>query len=231
MKVNIRSVLFDADGVVQKPSEHWLSCLENLIEDKSRVEDFVADIFSAEKPCVTGSEDFPTNLGRVLDKWNCAANIDEVLAIWTMIDTSVEMLGLISEVRESGRRVALATNQQHFRAEFMKHQLRYAHSFDDLFFSCEIGLAKPDPAFFSHLCEVMRLPAAEVLFFDDHADNVKGARSIGMNAEVYDLQQGLPTMYRLLERYSIVPVGEAVGLNESAISPGPGRGDKIKPNE
>ncbi len=52
--------------------------------------------------------------------------------------------------------------------------------FDAVFFSNEEGVKKPDAGAFEIALERMSLPAGEVLFVDDHPDNVAAAREFGL---------------------------------------------------
>lgn len=54
--------------------------------------------------------------------------------------------------------------------------------FDTCLLSHELGLAKPDPAIYQHVVETLRLPADAILFLDDNAINVEGARAVGLRA-------------------------------------------------
>jgi FMN phosphatase YigB (HAD superfamily) len=51
--------------------------------------------------------------------------------------------------------------------------------------SYEIGFAKPAPRSFEHVAETAGLSPAAMLFFDDAAANVEGARLAGFNAELF----------------------------------------------
>ena len=54
--------------------------------------------------------------------------------------------------------------------------------FTRLFVSSEIGHRKPDVDAFHYVAAAIGLPAEHILFFDDAAENVAGARSSGMAA-------------------------------------------------
>ena len=60
----IRAVLLDADGVVQLPGAVWSGSLAALCGDPSRADEFRAEVFAAEKPCLTGAADFEAALTR-----------------------------------------------------------------------------------------------------------------------------------------------------------------------
>jgi glucose-1-phosphatase len=68
-------------------------------------------------------------------------------------------------------------------------------SFDGIFSSHQMGLRKPEPLAFAHICQVLQRPPASILFFDDLLLNVEGARAAGLQAvwvrSPQDVQQGL----------------------------------------
>ena len=55
-------------------------------------------------------------------------------------------------------------------------------AFDGVFTSHELGLRKPERAAFERVCALIGQPASSVLFFDDLAENVAGARAAGLQA-------------------------------------------------
>ncbi len=54
--------------------------------------------------------------------------------------------------------------------------------FHEVFLSSTIGLRKPDAAAYDHVVEAIGVPAQRIVFFDDLAENIEGARSRGLNA-------------------------------------------------
>lgn len=62
---------------------------------------------------------------------------------------------------------------------------RYAHlidHFETVFVSSTIGLRKPELEAFAHVVDQIGAPASRILFFDDLAANVEGARAAGLQA-------------------------------------------------
>lgn len=57
--------------------------------------------------------------------------------------------------------------------------------FAQLVFSAEVALAKPDPAIYAHADAVLGTGPADVVFFDDRADNVEAALAHGWDAHVW----------------------------------------------
>lgn len=54
--------------------------------------------------------------------------------------------------------------------------------FGQVFDSSRLGLRKPEPAAFERVVQAIGLPASEILFLDDLAANVAGARAAGLQA-------------------------------------------------
>jgi FMN phosphatase YigB (HAD superfamily) len=54
--------------------------------------------------------------------------------------------------------------------------------FRKIFLSSTIGLRKPDAAAYDHVVKAIGVPASRILFFDDLAENIEGARARGLTA-------------------------------------------------
>jgi putative hydrolase of the HAD superfamily len=54
--------------------------------------------------------------------------------------------------------------------------------FRKLFLSSSIGLRKPEAAAYDHVVKEIGVPAGRIVFFDDSADNIEGARARGLTA-------------------------------------------------
>jgi epoxide hydrolase-like predicted phosphatase len=56
---------------------------------------------------------------------------------------------------------------------------------DELIYSHECGLWKPDPAIYALACERLRVRPEQMVFLDDYEPNVEGARQAGIHAVLY----------------------------------------------
>jgi epoxide hydrolase-like predicted phosphatase len=56
---------------------------------------------------------------------------------------------------------------------------------DEIVYSHECGIAKPDPRCYALVCERLGVRPAETVFIDDHAPNVTAARDAGLHAIHY----------------------------------------------
>jgi HAD superfamily hydrolase (TIGR01509 family) len=54
--------------------------------------------------------------------------------------------------------------------------------FRKVFLSSTIGLRKPDAEAYDHVVKAIGVPASRILFFDDSATNIEGARARGLHA-------------------------------------------------
>ena len=135
---------------------------------------------------------------RRFERGGCSA--DEfaagVVADWRLAITPAEFLagfrswiaaplpGAEALVEEVGRRVPIGclsnTNRVHWQQTASGWRL--FDLFDFRVLSFEVGMVKPDRDVFEHLCEAAGAPPGRILFLDDNAPNVEGARDAGIGA-------------------------------------------------
>lgn len=85
----------------------------------------------------------------------------------------------------------------------MSEQLGYRQLFDQEFYSCRLGVAKPDTAYFQMLlARLERVPEA-VLFLDDNEANVASARAVGLHAEHFLVEAGPSQLEQILAAYRL----------------------------
>src|SRR5881275_2013954 len=58
----------------------------------------------------------------------------------------------------------------------------HVEHFRELFLSSAIGLRKPDAEAYDHVVKALGAPAERIVFFDDLAENIEGARARGLTA-------------------------------------------------
>ncbi|HET6625221.1 MAG TPA: HAD-IA family hydrolase [Nocardioidaceae bacterium] len=189
----IRAVLLDADGVVQENPDGWLDDLKAFVAEGDG-QAFVDDLFATEEPAMTGERGFRDVVAEVAGRWGLPERVEELLGHWRRIEVSAPVVALAGELRGSGLRCCLATNQNSFRAAYMKQSLGYDEVFDGAFYSCDLGVLKSSPAFFTRALERLRLPAAEVLFVDDSERYVDTARDVGLHGELWSTCEGIEVL-------------------------------------
>jgi putative hydrolase of the HAD superfamily len=73
------------------------------------------------------------------------------------------------------------TNRPHIE-HFSKTYAGILGHFREIFLSSTIGLRKPDAAAYDHVVKAIGVPAGRIVFFDDLAENIEGARMRGLIA-------------------------------------------------
>ncbi|MEH2570234.1 HAD family hydrolase [Bradyrhizobium sp. AZCC 2289] len=73
------------------------------------------------------------------------------------------------------------TNRPHVE-HFSKAYADVLGHFREVFLSSTIGLRKPDAAAYDHVVRAIGVPAERIVFFDDVAANIEGARARGLVA-------------------------------------------------
>ena len=69
------------------------------------------------------------------------------------------------------------------RKQYARNQ--FEELVDTVIYSCEEGIAKPEPAIYHLTCQCLVVRPEEALFLDDVEDFVEGARRLGMRAVLF----------------------------------------------
>lgn len=177
----VKAAVFDVDGVLVEAFV-WARILEEEYGlDQERTAPFFKGPF---KECVLGQAGLEEELVPFLEEWGWPATVDEFVSRWFTADSAVNTHGLevVDDLRRDGIACYVASTQEAERARYLREELRLADHFDASFFSCELGVAKPDRRFFASLTEAISVEPAEIVLLDDHEPNVEGARAAGWRA-------------------------------------------------
>lgn len=85
----------------------------------------------------------------------------------------------------------------------MSEKLNYRTFFTREFYSCSLGVAKPEVAFFEQILHELDLQGNNVLFLDDRQENVDAAQRVGLAAEVYVGESGPDVLQRILVEHGL----------------------------
>jgi putative hydrolase of the HAD superfamily len=125
--------------------------------------------------------DFFANLRRLL---GIAITDRQFLEGWNAIFAG-EMPDIAPLLARAAKRLPLYafsnTNQPHVD-HFSVHYAEVLSHFRELYLSSTIGLRKPDAEAFDHVVRAIGVPADRIVFFDDLAENIAGARARGLKA-------------------------------------------------
>lgn len=246
----IDTVLFDADGVLQRPTVDWRDTLSGFVgpasptppadagrstapadpdpatadpatapadldavaaladpdnagKDPGRADGFIRDLMTSEALALVGKRELAEVVAEVLQRWDSTTAVDDVLQVWSRFEAVPEIIAVVQDLRANGIECHLATNQHAYRRRIMHDERGYGDWFDQTFYSSDLGVAKPEAAYFRAILDAIGRPADSVLFIDDNPANVASARTVGLHAEQYELETGVTVLRDLLRRYNL----------------------------
>jgi putative hydrolase of the HAD superfamily len=107
----------------------------------------------------------------LLEGWN-AIFVGEMPGIAPLLTRAAARMPLYAFSNTNGAHVA---HLSPLYADILAH-------FKTVFMSSTIGLRKPDAAAYDHVVKEIGVPAHRIVFFDDLAENIEGARASGLKA-------------------------------------------------
>lgn len=116
------------------------------------------------------------------------AQADELVAdIWDWYcgELDGELVGYVRNLRPLVRTAILSNSADGARRE-ETHRYGFPGLVDDIVYSHEVGLAKPDRAIYELTCARLDLKPVEVAFVDDVAANVEAAAKVGFHAVLHE---------------------------------------------
>ena len=118
-----------------------------------------------------------------LDRIDCEA--------WSSIDQ--DAANLLARLWAAGPTIEILSNAPHRLAA----TVRSAGWFNLVrhgYFSCEVGVAKPEPAVYDLVATELAVDRSDIYFFDDRPVNVAAAREAGWRAHVYESPRAAAAM-------------------------------------
>lgn len=106
----------------------------------------------------------------------------QLLEGWNAIFVG-EMPGIAALLARAAKRLPLYAFSNTNNAHVEYFPVAYADvlgHFREMFLSSAIGLRKPDADAYDHVVKAIGVPASRIVFFDDLADNIDGARARGL---------------------------------------------------
>jgi len=125
----------------------------------------------------------------VEEVWNCVQenlNIPQeqmpefINTFWSSDRMDEELVDFIQSLRDRFKIALLSNAYADARQSLGTRFPRLLSVFDEIVFSAEVKMAKPDPRVFRLMLDRLRLEPAEVIFVDDFRENVEAARAVGM---------------------------------------------------
>lgn len=186
--MSIRAVVFDIGGVllrIQDRGYHrkWETTL-GLAEGALGKEIYVSEVSSR------------ATLGQasVGDVWQYVTlmfslnteQVEELRRDFSATEVMDEELLTFLRSLRPRYRTALLSNAWPGARELHNQRYRLCDAVDEMIFSAEEGLAKPDPAIFTLAARRLGVQLDETIFVDDWPPHVEAARSLGMHGIVFE---------------------------------------------
>lgn len=147
----------------------------------------------------SGNMDRATFYGHLLARCTPGTTESQVHEAWCCILTGMpaERAELVAQLGAQTRLFLLSNTNAIHAAKFeqdlvrtLPDATRFWGAFEVAHYSHDLGVKKPDPATFLHVCELHELNPAKTLFLDDSIQHVRGAEEAGLVAHHLDLSQG-----------------------------------------
>ncbi|WP_067709376.1 HAD family hydrolase [Nocardia yamanashiensis] len=186
--MGVRAVIFDIGGVLEVNSEmtfiaDWLDRLGLTFED---VAPELFEIWAeGERGTVTESQ--------VREAIRTGLSVDDRIADAVMADmwqqylgvANFELIDYLAGLRPRFR-TGLLSNSFVGARERESAAYGFEDLVDDIVYSHEVGMAKPDPRIYLLACQRLGVDAGETVFVDDSEMAVTGAESVGITAILHE---------------------------------------------
>ena len=186
--MKLRAVIFDYGNVIcRPPTEQQIGAAAALCG--LTVEQFLDAFWRKRREYDRGTEaqaywqDIAAASGRVFEPALVAELMRREVDFWGRFDTRV--LGWAQVLRSAGLRTGILSNLPRTLGQKLRRQTGFLEHFDQVTFSYELGVIKPEPEIYRHAIEGLGVEPGEALFLDDRPENVEGARAAGIQPEVF----------------------------------------------
>ncbi|USR79385.1 HAD-IA family hydrolase [Arcanobacterium pinnipediorum] len=189
----MRKILFDLFGLFMKVQTdegvagiHRAARLDEFGVDRAQFDHLYRAL---RDPLDAGTQDY----GQYLDAIGAKLGVDfrsipglvsetELADVQSWSAHHQDMTTWLEELHDGGFHPNVLSNVPATHLAWLKENKPWIDLFDVSLFSCELGLAKPDPAIYRAAIEALGEAGDNILFFDDTYANVVGAREAGLRA-------------------------------------------------
>lgn len=186
-----KNIIFDFGGVIlnldYKRTINAFRGLGVQYFDKSYSQLNQTDLFDKFERGEISSSDFRNGLRNA---FNDTVSDEKLDSAWNamLLDLPKERL-LLLERLYSEKRISLLSNTNEIHVQAFESELKRNHDLNDLtsyfnqvYYSCRMGMRKPESRIFEFVMNQQKYIPAETLFIDDSPQHIEGARKVGLNA-------------------------------------------------
>lgn len=195
----IKNIIFDMDGVIRELKNAPIN--ELLPED---LKEKYKDLYDNKRLCDIVAKYINLDCFKEWDKGNVSAEY----VYNTLLENSSEpkeavkyifgapltkeyniiypeTIKLISSLKVKGYKIFILSNMSSEIVEILK-QLIDMSLFEDVVFSCDVGLRKPDPKFYKYALDRWEIEPNESIFIDDNPKNLPPFENLGVKCFLFD---------------------------------------------
>ncbi len=173
----IKAIIFDCFGVLVGTGiwNVYQQAGGDLVADKAFLDDLIERNALGQLPNGGFNKTLADHLDLTESQWRQLLDDDE--------KPNQPTFDYIKQLKNSYK-IGLLSNANHGVIE-RKIPPDLRDIFDDIVVSAEVGLMKPSPHIFKLASERLSVKPSEVIFIDDHAEYLDGARQTGMKTILY----------------------------------------------
>ncbi len=205
---NIKNVIFDLGGVIinldMQKTLNEFNKMGEIPFDKFYSNNKQSELFNDFDKGKISEFDFFEQLKKDIRYKGPAAHL---LLAWNAMlkDVPEERLDVLVTMKQNYN-TYLVSNTCETHIEAFEHNLHHTHGiknfndyFDKVYYSCRVGMRKPDKEIFELVLNENDLKPEETVFIDDSIQHVKGAGDCGINAFLLEKNMELETLLKQLK--------------------------------
>ncbi len=180
-------VVWDFDGVLNRSYDDagflWCRTLERDLGLSAEALQNFAFAEGRFRDVLAGRVSVIEHLAAVLDALDSPLAPQRLFDYWLAHDFRPDpaVLDVVRELTRAGVHCVIGTNSDPLRAAALRAHPELAGDFAAVYASGEIGVAKPDAAFFAAVAGATAAPPCNLLLIDDATANLEAARAAGWN--------------------------------------------------
>lgn len=182
----IKVIAFDFGGVLGPDADDWNKTFKEIPKLTGLKDKELQNLFESHWPKLKYSQEPMKTLWQlVANKSRKAVDPEKLREIYNKsIYIEKAALKLIKDLRKRFKVVLLANDSDDDYITKTK-KLKLNMIFDKLYCSSQLGISKPNPKIFNYVLEDLGIKPQEALFIDNQENNIKTAKSLGINPILY----------------------------------------------
>ena len=188
MTTRIETVAFDLGGVLIDWNPRHL--YRRLLDDEAAIERFLAEVCTPEwNATLDNGHSFADGVAQLVREHpEHAGLIEAYRSRWPEMlgGCFPETLKIMRRLRGEGIPIYALSNWAAETFPSTRDRFPFLDEFDGILLSGQVGVGKPDPAIFRLFLVRFGLTAESTVFIDDNPANVAAARSLGLQALLFE---------------------------------------------